>query len=68
VLQAVRRLFAELRRRQAQEAEQLLRLAEEAREAARQPRPFGWASWPPLSGGASRIGVTLRPPSASRWQ
>jgi hypothetical protein len=69
VLGVLRRLFDEVRRRQASEAEQLLRLSGEAREAERKPRPLGWTSWPNVSsGGATRAGATMRPPSASRWQ
>jgi hypothetical protein len=64
----IRRLRQDLRGKQVEEAEQILRLTKAAKEAERQPRPIGWTAWPPVSGGASRTGATVRPPSASRWK
>jgi hypothetical protein len=66
MLERLRRLRREHRRKQLEEAAQILRLTDDANEAAKRPRPIGWTSWPPISNGASRTAATLRPPSASR--
>jgi hypothetical protein len=64
----LRRLRRDARRRQLDQAAELMSLANEQREAEKQARPLGWTSWPPLARGASRTAATLRPPSASRWK